>query len=252
MRIEKSKYYDDKFYEVVTRSAIQSGEILIPIIQEVFKITSVLDVGCGQGGWLKSWLNNNVDNIYGIDGNYVDLNKLAVPREYFYPADLSRPLNLNKQFDLVQSLEVAEHIGENYDDVFIDNIVRHGKLVMFSAAYPGDGGADHINEKPFSYWQKKFLDRGYFMYDYVRPKLKNNKEIEYWYRYNTFLYIHNSITHTLPQAIKSLEIKDNQAIPLVSPFGYRVRSKIISKLSVSLITRLARLKTLLLILKHKF
>ena len=34
-------------------------------------------------------------------------------------------------------------------------------IVIFSAATPGQGGTDHVNERPHSYWIEKFSARGY-------------------------------------------------------------------------------------------
>jgi hypothetical protein len=62
---------------------------------------------------------------------------------------------------LVQSLEVAEHLDAQAADEFVDNLVRHGRLILFSAALPGQGGERHINEQPLDDWRSRFLARGY-------------------------------------------------------------------------------------------
>jgi 2-polyprenyl-3-methyl-5-hydroxy-6-metoxy-1,4-benzoquinol methylase len=65
---------------------------------------------------------------------------------------LIQPLDLEKEFDLVVSLEVAEHLPASAADQFVNTLVKHGKKILFSAAIPGQGGQDHLNEQWPDYW----------------------------------------------------------------------------------------------------
>jgi hypothetical protein len=57
-------------------------------------------------------------------------------------------LDLN---DWIISLEVALHIPEKYEAVYLDNILRHAtKRIILSWAVPGQGGISHINNKLLS------------------------------------------------------------------------------------------------------
>ena len=129
-------------------------------------IKSVLDLGCGQGVWLASWVRLGAKDVQGIDGPYVDQERLHIPKERFQGRDLARPVDLGRHFDLVQSLEVAEHLPQSAAEQFVDSLVRHGPLVLFSAATPGQGGENHINEQPWEYWREKFAARGYEVFDF--------------------------------------------------------------------------------------
>lgn len=64
---------------------------------------------------------------------------------------------------------------------------------MFGAAIPGQGGVEHVNEQPQSYWIRKFRDRDYKCYDVIRPRFWNDEDIECWYRQNTFLFVKNTV-----------------------------------------------------------
>jgi tryptophanyl-tRNA synthetase len=45
------------------------------------------------------------------------------------------------QYDWIISLEVALHIPEKYEAVYLDNILRHAKEgIILSWAVPGQGG----------------------------------------------------------------------------------------------------------------
>ncbi|MBD0362598.1 MAG: hypothetical protein ICV55_07480, partial [Coleofasciculus sp. C3-bin4] len=48
--------------------------------------------------------------MVGVDGDYVSEDTLVIPKEQFISFDLQKPLQINRQFDLVISLEVAEHL----------------------------------------------------------------------------------------------------------------------------------------------
>jgi hypothetical protein len=66
-------------------------------------------------------------------------------------------------FDLVVCVEVAEHLSAECADSLVDLLVRFAPRVMFTAATPGQGGYDHVNEQPHEYWIAKFEKRGYRM-----------------------------------------------------------------------------------------
>jgi hypothetical protein len=79
----------------------------------------------------------------------VETARLAMPAKHFAAFDLSRPFRLGRRFDLVQSLEVAEHIPPAQTEIFVDNLAAHGDVILFSAAVPGQGGEFHVNEQPY-------------------------------------------------------------------------------------------------------
>ena len=82
--------------------------------------------------------------------------------------DLERavPTEVMDGADVVVLLEVAEHLPETFaGDVHF--LRRAGRAVVFTAATPGQGGTDHVNEQPHEYWIAKFARRG-FHYDSPR------------------------------------------------------------------------------------
>jgi SAM-dependent methyltransferase len=63
------------------------------------------------------------------------------------------------KYDIALSLEVAEHLPENVADRYVRLLCRVGRIVICSAAQPGQGGVDHVNLKMRSYWVSKFEDQ---------------------------------------------------------------------------------------------
>jgi hypothetical protein len=157
---------------------------IIPIILELTKPSSVIDIGCGIGTWLKVFDEYGIMDYVGVDGEFVDRDLLKIGADKFYPQDLREKWSLNRKFDLVVSLEVAEHLSEDVADLFVSVLVSHGDNILFSAAIPGQGGQNHLNEQWPVYWQKKFEQYGFFCHDIVRPLIWNNSKIDWWYRQN--------------------------------------------------------------------
>lgn len=174
------------FHTEVVHNYSAAREV-VPLVMSLVNPASVLDVGCGIGTWLKVFEENGIQDYLGVDGKYVDLVKLKIPASQFYTSDLNKPLYLNRKFDLVLSLEVAEHIEEKSAEVFIESLLRHGDVHLFSAAIPGQLGQNHINEQWPEYWEKKFAKFGFYFHDVIRPEIWNNERVDFWYRQNIFL-----------------------------------------------------------------
>ena len=62
-------------------------------------------------------------------------------------------------------------------------------VIVFSAAYTEQGGTNHINERPHSYWANLFIKNGYAPFDLFRPVFWGNEDVGFCYRQNTFLYL---------------------------------------------------------------
>jgi SAM-dependent methyltransferase len=225
----------------VNSGAVRSAERLLPLLTRHLSIGSVLDVGCGQGAWLSVWQKLGAD-VVGIDGDYVDARQLLIAESCFLPRDLKEEFALGRRFDMVQSLEVAEHLPPAHAAGFVASLVRHSDLILFSAAPPGQGGDHHINEQSYDYWRTLFARHGYVALDYVRPLLRNDSVVEPWYRYNTLLYASSPRLAALPEVLRRTELPATQRVPDVSPFQYRVRKAMVAMLPVGAMTAIAKMK----------
>lgn len=190
----------------VHQHELDQPNIVVPYILQLIKPNSVLDIGCGFGHWLKVFKNNGTPEVLGVDGEYVlQEHRLKFLEDgEFMSYDLTKELDLKRKFDLVLSLEVAEHIPEKSADIFVKTLVNHGDLVVFSAAIPFQGGQNHINEKPLSYWVSKFKAYGYYFYDPFRQKIWDEKELFFWYKQNMVLFSKHALD--LPQPSLPFEI----------------------------------------------
>lgn len=162
---------------------------VLPLVFELVKPASVIDVGCGTGTWLKVAQDLGISDILGVDGDYVDRRLLKMDTSYFKEADLEKPFQLQRKFDLAICLEVAEHLKQESASSFVASLTAHADVILFSAALPGQGGQNHVNEQWPSYWQNLFRQNGFKMQDVIRWKIWNNEQVDWWYRQNIFLVV---------------------------------------------------------------
>jgi SAM-dependent methyltransferase len=236
--------YDDHFFDTVDYSASKTAAGILRNLLGKIEIKSVLDLGCGRGAWLGWWMNHGATDVFGIDGAYVDVSKLHIPRTSFMPFDLTKALSLGRKFDLVQTLEVVEHLDPSVGEQFIDNLVCHGHLILFSAAIPGQGGSFHLNERPWQYWRELFAARGYEVFDYIRPLVKDENTIVFWYRHNTFIYAHRSMIPSLPAEIRATHVPAEKPLVNYLPGWVNASTIIVRALPRPVVDRLARWKWL--------
>src|ERR1041385_1528730 len=126
---------------------MESPREVVPVIMKVVNPSSVVDVGCGTGTWLKAFEEAGVADILGVDSNDVSPSQLKIPASKFRAVDLTAPWQLDRKFDLAISLEVAEHLPEDKATQFVAAIAGTADYVIFSAAIPGQGGQNHLNEQ---------------------------------------------------------------------------------------------------------
>ncbi len=222
--------YDSSFFDHTTRVSIDSARKVVSVIQRLIPVRSVLDAGCAQGAWLSVWRDAGVAEYKGLDGDYVDRARMLIDPAHFTPHDLTRPFSLGRRFDLAQSLEVAEHLPASRAAGFVEDLTSHADAVLFSAAPPGQGGENHIHERPYEFWRDLFAARGYSLYDCVRPLVRDDADVAPWYRHNVFLFLNAEAEKNLPPYAALFRVPDGAPITDVSDPVYKARKEVIRRL----------------------
>jgi len=189
----KVETYTSEFYDDLSSTSLPSAKKIVPFILDLWPSKSVLDIGCGNGSWLSTFRSCGVDHIKGIDGPWVKPDQLLIPSENFKVMALDKEINVQEQFDISMSLEVAEHLPAERASSFVASLCNAAPVVFFSAAIPGQGGVNHVNEQWPEYWADLFAEHGYEAIDIIRPKFWNDSDVTWWYKQNCLLFVSNNI-----------------------------------------------------------
>ena len=162
--------YNKKFYKNNVEGAINSALAFADFINTYLRPNSVVDVGCALGLFLSELEKSGIKQIIGIDGEWVNKNRLFINPDNFISADIRNPININRKFDLAICLD----------------------------------GVHHVNCRWQSYWAKKFQKRGYSLID-IRRVIWGNKKIADLYKQKTMLYVKTGLLHKYSSLIKEVE-----------------------------------------------
>lgn len=207
--------YDRAFFADRDTETRYSAEQILNLIAEVIpSISSVADVGCGTGTWLAVAKERGATNVIGFDGDWVDLDLLEVDAAEFLPRDLALPIESERRYDLAISLEVAEHLPIASAQTIVQSLTSLSDFVLFSAAIPGQGGVNHVNERWQSYWAGLFGAAGYDPFDVIRPHVWTDSQIGFPYRQNTLLYVTRSRQSELRT---TMPMSPTESISIVHP-----------------------------------
>lgn len=168
-----------------TRAA---ARLVLGKLKEWIEPASACDVGCGVGTWLSVGRELGIGDVLGFEGPWAKTANLVLETDEVSFQNLEEKVAADRTFDLVISLEVAEHLGEARARSFVGDLCALGDCVLFSAAIPFQGGTGHINEQWQSYWAEHFAQEGFVAFDPVRPMIWQNKDIAFWYRQNMLVY----------------------------------------------------------------
>ena len=177
----------------LTEEHISSANQILKILFQYYHPNKIIDVGCGSGSWLRVAQELGAESITGIDGLWLKKEMLLSNKIELISHDLEIPFPDLGIYDLVISLEVAEHLTKNRAESFIKDLCNLSKVILFSAAIPGQGGDHHINEQWQSYWNGLFRDNNYLCFDIIRHKVWEKKQVKPWYKQNCLVYVHKAL-----------------------------------------------------------
>lgn len=182
--------YDRAFYAEQIDGSARSARVVVPALLDLIReVNSVVDVGCGAGAWLSRFKDSGVDRVLGMDGGDADEHgQLEIERAEFRSCDFEQEISVGERFGLCICLEVAEHLTEKSAPALVRNLCSLSDVVLFSAAVPGQGGTNHLNERWPSYWADLFAEEGYRALDIIRGRFWNDARIEWWHRQNMLLF----------------------------------------------------------------
>lgn len=179
--------------DAVREGAKRSAAAVLPFVFETLGTPSaMLDVGAGEGHWLKAAMQLGVQQVAGADVDPLDSIVSEWDAEGFQ--SLSMRLEIGHHVDtgasfsrwpLALCLETAEHLTPTAGDHLVSELCRVATEIVWSAAIPGQGGDGHINEQWPAYWAERFEQHGFVLDDPGwRLDLWDHPDAEPWYAQN--------------------------------------------------------------------
>lgn len=242
--------YSKNFYQSVSRRAIVPAQISAQVIAGSIEPNSVIDIGSGQGVWLRtiSAVFPSLTKAVAMDlqshqSTFFDDLQSASTNFEFVQVDFEESRRLpGENFDLAICLEVLEHLTPQTAIEVAEDIGRKCSFVIFSAAILGQGGTGHINERKFEYWMGLMRKQGFVALDVFRPALRASEDVPSYYKQNMMLFWHpdnsrrDQVEFNLELLLRkhSLEVRDTRST------STKFRYWVVALIPPGIVTRLVK------------
>jgi SAM-dependent methyltransferase len=128
-------------------------------IIEKFNIKSVMDLGSGAG-YAAKWFAEHGLEVTAVEGLEENVKKSRYPAMLH---DLTSG-SFFKEVDLVNCIEVVEHIEEEFLDNLLTTLCQ-GNYIFMTHAVPGQAGWHHVNCRESNYWISHLEKRNFNLLD---------------------------------------------------------------------------------------
>lgn len=184
MNVSKTGIWDLKTAN--SHGGHKHDETLMLKILELYKPNRIADIGCGDGWYCSQFKKNGYKLVHGFEGSW-DMIKNGVFDEIFL-MDLSKMQLVQDKYDLVLCLEVGEHIPNEFEQTFIDNIASFcEKELILSWAIPNQNGRGHVNERSLEYVQSEMIKRNFKVDESKTQSLRSSTDLK-WLKTNVTAY----------------------------------------------------------------
>ena len=103
--------------------------------------------------------------------------------------DLSVPIYHLPLYDWIISMEVAEHIPKEFEQIFINNLARHAKEgIVLSWSIVGQEGHSHVNNQNLPYVLQELEKRDFKMNENLTKRIKDACTFP-WLQRNLYVYL---------------------------------------------------------------
>lgn len=185
MKINDKGFWENPTKEGHAHDSKLAGAILR--ILKARKIDTLVDFGCGTGEYARFFKRHRLV-VEAYDGNpWTEQLSGGIGQV----KDLSQRFNLLKQFGCVMSLEVGEHIPAEFEQAFLDNLVKHsldGGLIILSWAVPGQVGDGHVNCQSNDYIIQQMQARGFYLDNTLTNQLRKAASL-WWFKNSLMVFI---------------------------------------------------------------
>lgn len=165
--VELKELYDANYYAHGCGEDYRKRNVWKPMFDNIadrivadFAPKSVLDAGCAMGYLVESLRERGVE-AYGVDiSEYAIENAPEGTRPYCRVGSVAEPFD--RQYDLIVSIEVLEHMPKGEAEEAVANFCRHADDVLFSSTPNDYREPTHFNVQPLEYWSELYARHGFF------------------------------------------------------------------------------------------
>lgn len=184
--------YSESYYSnVVEPAASEAASAMAKSITRDTKARNLIDVGCGSGALLAA-LREHGCTVSGLEYAEAGLSVCRSRGLHVQKFNLEQDqLEIRDNHDVAISMEVAEHLPARCADRLVGLLTSLAPIVVFTAAFPGQGGIDHVNEQPPSYWIAKFNACGFYLDSALSDQWKGEWQaaaVADWYWKNIMVF----------------------------------------------------------------
>ena len=166
---------------------------------------NIVDFGCGNAFYAKELIKEGF-SCSPYDGNP---NTPKITNGLADILDLSNNFDLGKKFDCVVSLEVGEHIPEEFESTYIKNLTKHSKsFIILSWAVVGQPGTEHVNCKNNDYIIQKMSEENFKYLENESLSLRDNCHM-FWFK-NTIMIFEKSIDESFIISVKKEDYNNDK------------------------------------------
>lgn len=154
-----------------------------------FGIKSMIDVGCGPGGMVKTAMDAGL-SVQGVDGDFT-VERVDEVRPVIEIHDYSKGIREDSEtYDLAWSVEFLEHVDPEYIYNFMHDF-RKCKYVVCTHALPGQPGHHHVNCQDTPYWVAIFRAFGFEIDEQTTNEVRQASTMKERYMRQQSLFFRN-------------------------------------------------------------
>lgn len=191
---------------------------IVPLLVELVAPTSVADVGCGLGQWLKAFTDRGVSRVLGFDVAPAPADLLEIPEARRLVTDVRKPLETAERTDLAICLMVGECMPPEHAPQLVRNCTKLAPAVCFASATPMlNGPRPWVHEAWPSFWAGLFKAEGYVALDVLREPVWNDPRVLPSYSQAMILYVTPELHKSHPRLSKVPAVADLGLLDRVHP-----------------------------------
>lgn len=161
-----SRLFDENYFATSCGEPYERSDVWLNLfssfaerIQRDINPKSVLDAGCAMGFLVEKLRERGIE-AWGVDISEYAIGEVAPSiAEYCWVGSVTDPFPRN--YDLIVSIEVLEHIPQGEAESAVANLCKFSDDVLFSSTPYDYKEASHFNVQPIEYWAELFAKEGF-------------------------------------------------------------------------------------------